>query len=384
MITADIVIVGGGPAGSTAAWQLKQAGADVLLIDKAEFPRDKVCAGWITPAIIESLQLDIDQYRQQHTLQEIRGFRTSMLDGNESSTRYNDVVSYGIRRREFDHYLLARSGVRTQLNTRVSDISRQQDRLVINGVIETPLILGAGGHACPVSRFIGNRPGKHERAVSAQELEVRLTPEQQQSCAVQGDQAELFFCRDLKGYAWVFRKGEYLNIGLGREDNHRLPDHIDEFMRYLFERERVPANIETRFCGHAYLLYGHGHRRAIDDGVMLMGDALGLAYPQSGEGIRPAIESAILAVDTIIRANGNYTEASLARYVDSIERRLGKPAANDVPRSSLPWLPGKLKFWLARQAIANPWFARRVIMDNWFLHRAQPALRPVFDSTAAR
>ena len=59
MIEADAIIIGGGPAGSTCAWKLQQAGMDVVVVDKSDFPRDKVCAGWITPAVIEELQIDL-------------------------------------------------------------------------------------------------------------------------------------------------------------------------------------------------------------------------------------------------------------------------------------------------------------------------------------
>ena len=51
----DAIVVGGGPAGSTCAWQLRRAGLDVAVIDKRDFPRDKVCAGWVTPAAVETL-----------------------------------------------------------------------------------------------------------------------------------------------------------------------------------------------------------------------------------------------------------------------------------------------------------------------------------------
>ena len=58
----DVVIVGGGPAGSTAAWKLKRAGLDVLVLDKERFPRLKLCAGWITPEVVRDLALDPAQY----------------------------------------------------------------------------------------------------------------------------------------------------------------------------------------------------------------------------------------------------------------------------------------------------------------------------------
>lgn len=372
MITADVVIVGGGPAGSTAAWQLKQLGADVLVLDKAEFPRNKVCAGWVTPAIIETLRLDVDEYAAANTLQTISGFRTSVLSGNEASVSYDDTISYGIRRREFDRYLLDRSQARVMTGYRVKNIERRQNSFLVNDEIETPLLLGAGGHACPVSRFIGNRPGKHETIVSAQEIEFKMEPDQLSQCRVDGLQPELYFCDDLKGYAWVFRKGDYLNIGLGREENQHLSQHVNDFVQTLVRRGRIPSSMPGRFAGHAYLLYGHAHRKAIDDGVMLLGDALGLAYPQSGEGIRPAIESAILACKVIQQGNGRYHEPDLRLYTSLLEARFGPLDADSSAQAS--WLPAKMMQWLAKHAVGNPWFARHVVMDKWFLHRTQPAL----------
>jgi len=71
----DVLIVGGGPAGSSCAWKLRQAGVRTVLIDKKNFPRDKPCAGWITPQVVQALQLDIEEYKQNRTWQPIFGFR---------------------------------------------------------------------------------------------------------------------------------------------------------------------------------------------------------------------------------------------------------------------------------------------------------------------
>jgi len=61
---ADVLIVGGGPAGSSCAWRLAAEGLDVVVIDRAHFPRPKVCAGWVTPPVFESLEVDLDDYRR--------------------------------------------------------------------------------------------------------------------------------------------------------------------------------------------------------------------------------------------------------------------------------------------------------------------------------
>jgi flavin-dependent dehydrogenase len=79
MISCDVLIVGGGPAGSTLAWKLRERGLDAVVLDKSAFPRDKVCAGWITPQTTELLQLDKDDYSRGRVLQHISGFKTGMI-----------------------------------------------------------------------------------------------------------------------------------------------------------------------------------------------------------------------------------------------------------------------------------------------------------------
>src|SRR5688572_16879329 len=108
---ADAVVVGGGPAGSSCARVLHRAGWKVFVIDRARFPRDKVCAGWVTPGVFSLLDLDPDEYGATGlTMQALRGFRTSVLGKPMIETRYPQTISYAIRRCEFDDYLLRRSG----------------------------------------------------------------------------------------------------------------------------------------------------------------------------------------------------------------------------------------------------------------------------------
>ena len=112
MESCDVLVVGGGPAGSSCAWGLRGSGLDVVVLDRARFPRDKVCAGWITPQVVETLHIDVSEYAQGRVFRPITGFCTGVLGGAEVLSRYDRPMSYGIRRCEFDHYLLARSGAR--------------------------------------------------------------------------------------------------------------------------------------------------------------------------------------------------------------------------------------------------------------------------------
>lgn len=366
----DIIIVGAGPAGSTLARALEDSGKRVLIIDKQAFPRDKTCAGWVTPAVMASLDIDPGKYSVGRTLQPIRRFRIGMMGQSAVENDHGDIVSYGIRRCEFDDYLMDRANCEKQLATPVKSIDRNNGNWVINDQWQAPLLVGAGGHFCPVARLLGDGPGKHETVVAAKEVEFEMTPEQARACEARGDTPELWFCRDLKGYAWVFRKGSYLNIGLGREDNNRLSDHLEAFVEEMKQSGRIPSDLPGRFKGHAYLLYAHANRPLVDDGVLLIGDAAGLAYTQSGEGIRPAIESALMAAN-VIKAATDYSALSLQSYGERIAERFGTRATDQEPGFEVPdWLKQPIASTLMR----SHWFTRKVVTEKWFLHQEVPPL----------
>lgn len=368
----DVLIVGGGPSGSSVAWGLRGQGLRVAVLDKAVFPRNKVCAGWITPAVAHALGLDLHEYARTRTLQPINGFLVGMMGTRANEIRYDvGPVSYGIRRCEFDEYLLRRCGAELWLGQPLARMQRQGDRWLVNDGIRARLVVGAGGHFCPVARALGARLGQGELVVAAQEIEFEMAADQRSACAVRADTPELYFCPDLRGYGWIFRKGDWLNVGLGREDNHRLSEHVAQFCEEMRLLGRVGFRLPARFHGHAYLLSHHAQRPLAADGALLVGDATGLAYPQSGEGIRPAVESGLLAARAILSSAGDFSAQRLDGYADSITRRFGTrtAAAASAPPSASGW-----KQAIARRALSTRWFNRHVVIDRWFLHRHQPAL----------
>jgi geranylgeranyl reductase family protein len=371
MESCDVLIVGGGPAGSSCAWKLTEAGLGVIVLDKSNFPRDKVCGGWITPAVVEELQLDVGDYRQGRTFQPITGFRVGLSGRSAVETHYDRAISYGIRRCEFDHYLLQRSGARLRLGTPFESAKRSGRGWIVNDSIETPLIVGAGGHFCPVARLLGAQLGSIEPAIAAQEIEFEMDEAQTARCGVLPEVPELYFCEDLRGYGWCFRKGNFLNIGLGRLDNRRLSNHVADFRQFLIEKGSIAADAPRRFRGHAYLSYQSSSRTRVGDGLLLMGDAAGLAYPQSGEGIRPAIESAMMAAEAIVGAMGDYSAQALEPYQTQLSNRFGE--RQPIGRLS-DWIPGQLKRRLAGKLLSTHWFTRHIVMDRWFLHDMEPPL----------
>ncbi|MDD2273012.1 MAG: NAD(P)/FAD-dependent oxidoreductase [Desulfuromonadaceae bacterium] len=365
METCEVLVVGGGPAGSTCAGKLVQAGLDVLLLDKETFPREKLCAGWITPAVFAALELDAEEYRQGRVLQDISGFRTGLIGGAEIVTDYGAIVSYGVRRYEFDHYLLQRSRICRQLGQTVTTLDWKDGWWLVNKHIRARLLVGAGGHFCPVARLLGASIG-HEEVVAAQATEYAMSPAEEQQCSVRPDTPVLFFCRDMKGYGWMFRKGNWLNIGLGRRDTHSLSRHTSDFCRFIEQQGGLPGGLTGRLRGHTYRLYGgEGRRRCVGDGALLIGDAAGVANPDSGEGILPSLESALLAAEVIVAANGDYRRDNLEPYAERLKSHFG----SSNPSLSPSQVSSQISCYLGTKLLSNSWFTRHIVLNRWFLRR---------------
>jgi len=160
---------------------------------------------------------------------------------------------------------------------------------------------------------------------------------------------------------------------LGRLDPHVLPHHLATLGNFLKKTGKIAFDLPRKMVGHSYLLYGRAKRNVAGDGVLLIGDAAGLAYSQSGEGIRPAIESGLLASKAILAAGGANSPALSETYRGLLEQRFGK-AQEEWAFNIGCHLPTRLVSSLARILLANQWFSRRVILDRWFLHCDEPAL----------
>lgn len=358
MRRCDALIVGGGPAGSTCARALRLAGWDVILVDRSRFPRDKVCAGWVTPEVFAALQLEPAEYRAAGlTIQEISGFRTGVMGGQSIETRYSSTISYAIRRCEFDHFLLQRAGVRVLEGTAISRIRRESQTWIVDDEIAAPVLVGAGGHFCPVARHL---QGQHDRSapVIARELEFRLDG---WSSTVPAGIPEVFFCRDLEGYAWCVRKGDFLNVGIGRRDRSDFASHLREFAGFLRATGRAPDLSNHRWHGHAYHAAGAGTRPLVAPGALVIGDAAGLAYPESGEGIRPAVESGAIAAQTLVAAAGRTGVEDLQPYAAAM--MAGHLPARRTPRVLQPATRALGRTLLQHSRT----FTRRFVVEKWFL-----------------
>src|SRR5512140_1849975 len=164
----DVAIVGGGPAGSTCGRTLALAGARVVVLDQATFPRVKLCAGWLSPGIWDVLELSPAAYPR------------GLWEWNACHVHYRGAdhafPAHGwfIRRFELDDFLLHRSGAELRLGVHVKQLEREGDRWSIalpgGDTIRARFLVGAAGTHCPVARLLA--PVRPRRAVGVQELEL--------------------------------------------------------------------------------------------------------------------------------------------------------------------------------------------------------------------
>ena len=307
MTEARVIIVGGGPAGATCAWELRRLGIrDVLILDKSEFPRLKLCAGWITPRVLKSLRLRPDAYPHALLVFDRLHFH---FHGKARPIR---TRQFSVRRYEFDRWLLERSGVPVENHT-VETIRQEKGSYIVDETYRCRYLVGAGGTYCPVYRtfFASRFPRPREKMITTLEIEFPYSY-RDKNCYL------WFFDNDLAGYSWYVPKGNgYLNLGIGgklatlKSRGETILQHWDIFVEKLLKRGLITED-PPRPRGYNYYL-----RQAVpkprQDNVFLLGDAAGLATLDMGEGIGPAIESGLRAARAIA-GHGKYSTRSIPRY----------------------------------------------------------------------
>jgi len=328
MHSAEVIVIGGGPAGSTAAWRLRRAGVDVLVLDKENFPRLKLCAGWITPEVVRDLEMDVQAYPHRfltfRRLQmNFRGLRLPV-----------PCVQHSIRRCEFDAWLLQRSGA-TVIQHQVREIRQDDEGYLIDGAFRCRYLVGAGGTSCPVYRSLFRESLPRERALQTVTLELEFEHDwQDPDCHL------WFFDRGLPGYSWYVPKARgWLNVGVGgmaQRLKQRQEDiwlHWQHFGTQL--QRRFGIRLPQEPTGYSYYVRGPVHGARIGN-ALLTGDAAGLATRDMCEGIGPAVRSGLRAAEAIL-GQGEYriddvTGASLggglvSRWVDwAFTRRIAANA----------------------------------------------------------
>ncbi|MCF7805373.1 MAG: NAD(P)/FAD-dependent oxidoreductase [Candidatus Marinimicrobia bacterium] len=342
----DIIIVGAGPAGTTAALYAKRKGLTTLLLDRASFPRDKICGDALSGksvTILEELDL-IDK------VSELPGaFIQSVVFGSPTNTRAkidfkrnvveNTPSGFVIRREIFDNFLFQEAkqvATDVRQNFLVKDVIEDNGRLVgVRGKdtesgeefeFHGKIVFGADGFNSLVARKTGLYDHDPEHWVVALRQYYK---------GVKGltDQIELHYVDEvLPGYFWIFPlEDDYANIGIGMLHKYIKDQDVDlkVALRHAIEseafRERFGDAEPMEDPRGWNLPVGSKHRKIFGNGFMLLGDAASLIDPFTGEGIGNALYSAKYAVEVAeeaISAN-DFTEDFIAQYDQRLWTEVG-------------------------------------------------------------
>jgi len=345
---ADVIVVGAGPAGCTAAYYLAQAGLDVLLLEKTAFPREKVCGDGLTPRAVRALiRMGIDTSPAAGWVRN-RGLRV-VGGGMRLDLAWPELASYPeyglVRpRRDFDHILArqaVKAGARLCERVNVTGPVLDEDSGRIVGVtaktmtgdlaeevtFHAPVVVAADGNSTQLSLAMG----LHKRDDRPMGVAVRTYF---RSPRHDDDWLETWL--DLRagdtllpGYGWIFGVGDGTsNVGLGllnpgAKSRHR--DYRDLLWRWL---AGLPAEwgfdkpTQTQPVRGAALPMGFNRTPHYTRGLLLVGDAGGLVNPFTGEGIAYAMESGEMAADVIAQARTRSTAQAQERTLRSYPQAL--------------------------------------------------------------
>jgi menaquinone-9 beta-reductase len=356
---ADVIVVGAGPAGTSTAYHLANAGLDVLLLEKASFPRDKICGDGLTPRAVRqlvSMGLDLDAPGWQRN----KGLRI-VGAGHRIELPWPDLAtfpSYGMVRTRSDlDEILARhaekAGARLMERTAVTGpvVDERTGRVVgvtakpvdehgrKLGDIEAytaPVVVACDGVSARLATSLGvvrreDRP--MGVAVRAYYKTPRHDDEWMESWLELWD-GEPKKSNLLPGYGWIFGVGDgTANVGLGILNTSSAFQHVDYkdvLRRWLahtpeewgFRDENLVGRI-----GSAALPMGFNRKPHYTRGVLLVGDSGGMVNPFNGEGIDYALEAGHMAADTIVQAlarpEGAGREKVLEGYAAALDAAYG-------------------------------------------------------------
>ena len=289
----DAIVVGAGPAGSLAAYRLARAGARVVLLDRARFPRDKPCGGGLTVRAVRELPFAVDSVIEDAATR--FRLRAHYRGGFERCSREPLVAL--TQRRRLDAYLAERAaaaGADFRDGQKVEEVSADARAVSVRvggRRIEAAALVGADGTNGVVARSLG------------------LSLELDHGVALEGNVAHtdapraryahtiaLEFGAVPGGYGWVFPKGDHVNVGVGgwASEGPRLREHL----RRLCEAHRLPTERVRSLRGHRLPLR-RPEARLARGRALVIGDAAGLVDPFSGDGIYEAFLSARLGADAV-------------------------------------------------------------------------------------
>jgi geranylgeranyl reductase family protein len=287
----DVVIIGAGPAGTAAAFDLLSRGFSVLLLDKYAFPKKKACAGGITPKARALFRYDISSLVRQ----ECRSIKILPQPGRAFVIQDKNPLCHMVQRWELDLFslnMVQRKGGQFQKVKKIVSIEEKKFHTEIrtsDQLIKSCYLIGADGANSIVRRL--THPFYRVNRCLALEADIRVDPSERHSM-------EFDFSMPGRGYYWIFPKGNHLNIGIYSTTGHPA---LKQRQLAAYAQKRFGTDRLEAVKGYPIGVGGYAHCPG-SGRVLLSGDAAGFGENLLGEGIYFALKSGQAAARAIVSA----------------------------------------------------------------------------------
>jgi geranylgeranyl reductase family protein len=316
----DVIVVGAGPSGASAARGCAQLGMSTLLIDKAVFPRDKICGGALSGQAMSYLDFDLPDELIER---DVYGARAHYGDFSVD-VRKPYRIAVLVSRFQFDHFLLRKAqeaGVKVLEGRKVSALEQNHECIqVVTGRdrYSARIVIGCDGFNGVTARSVRGKPRKDEFGIC---VETHIPADESALETYVRNGIDLHLGIAYMGYGWVFPHRGYFSVGVGGLAE-RLVQPRAVMLDFLASLG-FSTDVEVRGFP---VPVGGIRRKVIAERVILAGDAAGFVDACQGEGLAFAIRSGQLAGRVAAAAveKGDCSGSNLRSYEELCEREFGK------------------------------------------------------------
>jgi geranylgeranyl reductase family protein len=354
----DVIVVGGGPAGGTVAYELARRDIRVLLLEKERLPRYKACAGGFPVKAARLLDLDLSP------AYEIEVTKCKLTYKGDSAVFVDTgkVAGWTVMRDKLDYLILQgamKAGAQVLDCQKVKQVEILSHKALVRSTAQeysAPIVVGADGANGIVARSVGLMKQRQVAVAIESELQVdERILEDRQRCV------HFDFGSVPGGYGWVFPKKEHLSVGVGTFQGKAKTLRASLF-RFLQKLDLPSSPDEVRLKGH-FVPLGRVNQVLHGERVLLLGDAASLAEPMTGEGIYYAMKSAKFAAGTINQVL-NDSPLDLSSYSQQVNAQITRDFKYARRLANLLYRLPRLCFYFVVRSPGVRWGITEVLYGN--------------------